>query len=209
MNVHSAAVRMVEEPDQRDWIPLEQIVIDDVDASSLNDEPGEPFLPLTDTRQAEARLPLELLLESRAEDAREVAHFLGDEIVMLHETFDAARTRAVRVPHAPSDPRLGVEGQPLLRAMRQIVQMAAHGPEIFFRLRETPELVLGQHPMTHEVGNPGNLKDVLADPEQGVQIAQTPFALLDVGFHDIARIAETFVAPVSLRELRLDEVGAR
>ena len=40
-----------------------------------------------------------------------------------------------------------------------------------------------------------------------MQIAQTSLTLLDVGFHDIARITETFVSLVSFRELGLHEVG--
>ena len=84
---------------------------------------------------------------------------------MLHEALDTARTRSIRVPHALSDLRLGVEGQPFLRAVRQIMQMAADGPEILFRLRKVPELDLRQNPAADEVGNLGNLKGVLADPE--------------------------------------------
>jgi hypothetical protein len=48
----------------------------------------------------------------------------------------------------------------------------------------------------------------LADPEQGVEVAQAPLALLHVRLEQEAAIAQPLVALVALRQLRLDEVGA-
>ena len=58
--------------------------------------------------------------------------------------------------------------------------------------------------------SPGSLHaiEIFGDPEQQVQVAQPALALLDVGLHDIARIAHALVALVALGKLGLDEVAA-
>ena len=47
---------------------------------------------------------------------------------MLHEAFDAARAGMVGVAHALADLGLQVEGQALLGAAREVVQVTAHRP---------------------------------------------------------------------------------
>ena len=49
--------------------------------------------------------------------------------------------------------------------------------------------------------------EVLADPEQRLQVAQAALALLDVGLEQVARAALAGVALGALGELQLDELG--
>ena len=72
---------------------------------------------------------LDLLhLQRRAQDRREVADVLGDQEVVLHEALDRAQAAALDVAQPLGHRRLHVEGQPLLRAPRQEMQVAAHAP---------------------------------------------------------------------------------
>ena len=59
----------------------------------------------------------------------EVADVLGDQEVVLHEALDRAQAAALHVAQPLGHRRLHVEGQPLLRAPRQEMQVAAHRPE--------------------------------------------------------------------------------
>ena len=60
-----------------------------------------------------------------------------------------------------------------------------------------------------KVGRPADPVDVLADPVEGLQVAQAALALLHVRFEDIALAALTLVVFRPLGELRLDELRAR
>ena len=79
-------------------------------------------------------------LERGAEDAGQVADVLGDEEVALHEALDAEHAGCVGVAEARGQLGLEVEGQPLLGAAGEEVQVAAHGPEEILGALEAPEL---------------------------------------------------------------------
>ena len=81
-----------------------------------------------------------MLLERRAEDAGQVADLLGDEEVVLHEALDVAQAGMRGVAEAHRHLALDVEGQPLLGAAGQEMQVAAHRPEEILGLLETGEL---------------------------------------------------------------------
>ena len=70
-----------------------------------------------------------MLLERRAEDVGEVADFLGDQEVVLHEALDVleAGMGGVAEPHRHA--ALDVEGEPLLGAAGHEVEVAAHRPQ--------------------------------------------------------------------------------
>ena len=73
---------------------------------------------------------LDLLdLQRRAQDGGEVADVLGDQEVVLHEALDRAQAAALDVAQPLGHRLLHVEGQPLLGAARQEMQVAAHGPQ--------------------------------------------------------------------------------
>jgi hypothetical protein len=170
---------------------------------------GAPLEHRFPARDAE-RCALALLdLESRAEDARQIADVLGDEEIVLHEALDAARAAMVRVAHAPPDFALHVEGEPVFGPPRDVVQMAAHAREELLALVELGRLVGREDALQHEIGHLVDAVNVFADPEQRVQIAQAAFAVLHVGLEHVARVARALVALAALVELGLDEVGGR
>jgi hypothetical protein len=83
----------------------------------------EILVPVRGLRNPGSRLDsagrrfLVLLFQRRAEDARQVAHILGDEKVGAHEMLDRAARIVVGEAHAGAR-QLGlhVEGKPLFRA---------------------------------------------------------------------------------------------
>src|SRR6185437_11059517 len=171
------------------------------EALDLAPPEGRPAAP------AEAGLALLLGLEERAEDARQVADILGDEEVVLHEALDAARPGMVGIAHAAADLALDVEGEALLGAAREVVEVAAHGPQEVLRPREARRLVGREDAELDELADLVDAVDVLGDPEEALEVAEPALALLDVGLDMVARIAELSMPRVALGELRLDELA--
>ena len=124
---------------------------------------------------------------------------------MLHEALDRRAAGAVIVAHPLGDIALEVEGQPVLGAAGDDVQMAAHRPEKILRLLELAQLDRGQQPGADQFRHRADVKDVFADPEQRVEIAQPAFALFQIGLDDIAAVAHPAVTIVALGELLGDE----
>ena len=72
---------------------------------------------------------------------------------MFHEALDAAQPGAVGVAHAPADFALDIVGEAVLRPSRQVVQVAAHGPQEVLGLDEAPRVVRGQHALGDQVAH--------------------------------------------------------
>ena len=117
-------------------LALEQAGIADAQPVALDHEAVDLAPAEAEAGQREARRPLLLLLERGAEDPGQRAHVLGDQVVALHEALDRPHPVALAVAHAPGDLGLQVEGQPVLGAAGQVVQMAAHGPQEAARAQE-------------------------------------------------------------------------
>ena len=195
----------MEEPDQVDRVFRERIIGGNRQALALEDEAVEVAALQREARQAETRRPLVLALDRSTEDAGQVADVLGDQVIVLHEALDAARAGVVAIAHAPADLALDVEGQPLLRALRDQMQVEAQGPQEVVRLGEGAGLGLGDDALRHQLFHALDAIDVFGDPEQGVEIAQAPLAVLDVGLDHVARVAELEVTVVGFHQLGLDE----
>ena len=146
-------------------------------------------------------------LERGEEDAGQVADVLGVGEVVLHEALDRALALGRAVAEGRGDLDLGVEGQLLDGAAVQQVQVDAHGPEEGLGLGEDAELLGREHAHLHQVLGGLGVVEVLADPEQRLQVAQAALALLDVGLEQVARAALAGVALGALGELELDELG--
>ena len=129
---------------------------------------------------------------------------------MLHEALDRRFAGAVGVAHPLRHLALQVEGQAVARLAAGELQVAAHRPEEVGRAPELAQLGGGQQPALHQAGERLDLMDVLADPEQRVEVAQGPLAVLHIGFDDIAAVAHLPVPLVAFGEFRGDEgaVGA-
>jgi len=185
MDVVVPRLGRMEEPQQVDRIGLETVRIADVEAPGFRLEGTDVAPPRQDPGKIEPRLALVLGFEGGAEDARQVAHVLGGQIIVLHEPLDAARSGTVRVAHARADLDLHVEGQPILRPVGEIVQMTAHGRKELFRLLEASQFRAGQDATSGEVRDILDLIEVLGNPVEGVQIAQSSLAILDVGLQHV------------------------
>ena len=61
--------------------------------------------------------------------------------------------------------------------------------------------------MLHQLAHLADAVEEAADPDQGLDVAQTALSLLDVGLEQEAGIAQLLVPLVALGELGLDEVG--
>ena len=81
-----------------------------------------------------------LLLQRCADDAGEIAHILGHEEVMLHETFDIVLAGMRRIAKALGDFRLDVEGKAFFCLQRREMHVAPHRPKKIFRLVEQLQL---------------------------------------------------------------------
>src|SRR5262245_66503071 len=69
-------------------------------------------------KRAEARQRLQLLhLERRADDAGELADFLGDEEIMLHEALDGAQAGMPAIAELFGHQRLEGEAKAVLRPL--------------------------------------------------------------------------------------------
>ena len=90
------------------------------------------------TRQPEATGALVLFLQRRTDNAGQIADFLGDQIIMLHEPLDTQTGFAVVIMQTFANLHLHIERQAFLRSVRQIVQTATHFPEKFFGFLEAP-----------------------------------------------------------------------
>ena len=90
-------------------------------------------------KRVEARQRLQLLhLKRRADDAGQVADFLGDEEIVLHEALDGAQARVAAIAEPLGHQRLQIEGQALLGPAGQEMQVAAHRPEEALATAEAP-----------------------------------------------------------------------
>ena len=157
-------------------------------------------------KRAEARQRLQLLhLESRADDAGELANFLGDEEIVLHEALDGAQAGMPAIAELFRHQRLKIEAQALLGALGEKMQLAAHRPEEALAAAEAAVFGWGEHPGIDELllGRVG--VKVLGEPVQGMQIAQATLAVLDVRLDQIARGTGAGMTGVLLLELGIDE----
>ena len=184
----------------------ERVLADRRDAPAGDEQPVAQRAGL-DPGAVDRRGVQPLRLQRRAQDPGELADALRDEEVVLHEPLDGEVAAARPVAHARRDLRLPVEGEAILRAPADDVKVRPDPPEKVLRPREAVVLVLVQHAPVGERAEAVDAEEVLGDPEQHVEVAQAPLAVLHVGLEQIARIAGAHVALVSLAQLGGDELG--
>src|SRR5271165_3525373 len=162
--------------------------------------PGAPAHP---------RKPASVLLvgfEDRAEDPGQVADILGDQEIILHEALDPAALRIIGVAHPPPDFALQVEGEALLGAASEVMEMAADRPQKALGVVETRRFLGRQHAQLDKPADIVGAVDVFGDPEQRVQVSEPAFAFLDVWLELVAAVADALVPRVALGELAFDEL---
>ena len=203
-----------EQPQQIDRIALEHLVVGDVDAVIVDDEiagAGELALAAREAEEqaVEARHLLGLLLlERRAEDAGQVADILGDQEIVLHEALDRRQAGMAGVAEPFGDLALDVEMQPLLGLAGEEMHVAAHRPEEILGLQELVVFAAREDALLDQFLAGAHPVEILADPEQRLQVAQAALAVLDVRLDEIAALAGLGVALVALGELGLRIFGA-
>ncbi len=140
------AVGKMEEPDEVDRIAREDLLVGGIDAVVVDDEIGRARNRAAAAGgQAEKAIEHRrglavVLLQRGAEDARQVADILGDEEIVLHEALDVAQAGMGGVAEAAGHLALDVEGQALLGAAGEEMQVTAHRPEEILGLAEEPQL---------------------------------------------------------------------
>ena len=211
-------IRPVGDPEQADEvhrIALERVIPDDVDAIvvdleilGVRDRAGLPTEASDEAAERRRRLGLPLL-ERRAHDRGQIADILGDEEIVLHEPLDVDQPRAGRIAQLPGDRPLNVEAQPLLRPAGEKVEPAAHAPEEFLASAKQRELARREQSGRHKLARVVNAVSVFGDPEQRVEVAQAPLALLDIGLDEIARRSRLPHPGFALSKLGGDKLGRR
>ena len=209
VDVEAARIGDVEQPDHRRRIAREGVLGAHRQPPALDHEAVDLAAERTQARQADERGALVLGLDRRAEDAGEVADVLGHQEVVLHEALDAFRAGALGVARAPGDLGLDVEGEALLGAPGEVMELTADRPQERVGLGEAGVLLGLQHAAADELGHVADAVEVLGDPQQRVEVAQPPLAVLDVGLEHVARIAHTRVPLVAFVELGAHELGPR
>ena len=186
---------------------VDAVVVDD-EVGGVGDLVVAPPADAEEAVERRRRLGV-MLLERGAEDVGEVADFLGDQEVVLHEALDVleAGMGGVAEPHRHA--ALDVEGEPLLGAAGHEVEVAAHRPQEILGLVEAVELGAREDAGLDQFVARAHPVEILGDPEQRVEIAEAALAVLDVGLDQIARGALLAVAGVALGELGGDELARR
>ena len=146
-----------------------------------------------------------LQLERRADDAGQLADFLRHQEIVTHEALDRAQAGMAAIVEPLGHGLLQLEGETLLGPPGEKMQLAAHGPQEALAAAEAAIFVRGEDPGFDELFFRLVGIEVLGEPMQRVQIAQTALAVLDVGLDEIARGAGTRMARILLGKLRLDE----
>ena len=207
MEFQPVQIRHMEEAHDRHRVRLEHARIGERDATAIVDEfAGSGDLAGAVGKTAEhatdAGRCLGLLIFQRCrKDAGEVTDVLGDQEVVLHEAFHGGETGASLITEAFCDLRLDVEIEALFRLIGQVMHVAADGPEEVIRFLEEAPLVAREHAEAHQLVGIADVVIVFGDPEEGLEIAQTALALLQIGFDDITAVAHPLMPVVTLLEL--------
>ena len=209
VDVELARLGDAEQVDRLARFAGERAVIGDVEPSPLDAELVDRPAPQAEAGQVPPRLAPVLRLEGGAEDPRQVADILGGQEVVLHEALHPARARPVGVAEPVGDLGLEVEGEAFLGAAGEVMERTAHRPQEALGLGEALIFLRRQHAVRDELGYPLDPVQILADPEQGMEVAQPPLALLHVGLEEVARAAGAGMAGIPLGEFRLDEFETR
>ncbi len=207
MHLHALGIGEGEDLDQPHRVLPEEIVAGHVDAARRNLEPFHHALAVAKAgHQAGLLGPGELLVQLRQEHAGQAAHPLHLQEIEAHEALDRALAGSVDEIHARGHIALQVEGQPVLLAPGNGVQMAAHRPEEVLGPAKRAIFGAGQQAGIDQFGRGADLVDIFADPVERVQVAQAALALFNIGFDDIARIAHALVPLLALKQFFGDEL---
>jgi len=211
MNVEAVLVGDMEEADDVHRVLLEEGDIRDREAARLHGEAANDLLAAHRLHEAAdgGLLLFLLILEHGAEDARQIADILGDQEIMLHEALDGFQPAMFLIAETFGHFGLEIEGDALLGAAGEEVQLAAHRPEEILRLAEGLVFLLREDADLDEIGGLLHAVDIFRDPEKRVEVAKAALAFLHVRLDEVAALAAAGVAHIALGELCLDEFVCR
>ncbi len=182
-----------EDADQVDRVAPEGVRVRDVDAIVVDDkvirlEHDAPRTRLEARHHAvEHRHGLRFtFFQPRAENRGQVADVLGDQEVVLHEALDILHAGMRRVAKPHRDLALDVERKPFFGAAGDEMHVAAHRPEEILGAAEFLVIVAVEHTTLDQLFGFAHAVDILRDPEQRMQVAQTALAVLHVRLDQIA-----------------------
>src|SRR5262249_41744860 len=185
---------------------FEKVIRRNREPLAIDEEPGEAAPIVSPSQPGKPAFGLLVGFEDRAEDPRQIADVFGHQKIMLHEPLDAAAAGMVGVAHPLADLGLQIEGQPLLGAAGEVMEVAANHPQELLGAREALRSVCREHAEVDEFPDVVGAVDVFRDPEQRMQVSQPALAFLDVRLELVTAVADALVAYVSLGELSLHEL---
>ncbi len=115
--------------------------------------------------------------------------------IILHEMLDPTASAIIDIAHPLGHLHLHVKAQDILRAPSKDVQMTTHRPQEPLGRVEGIKLLAGEDIEAHQFFSARHSMLVFRDPIEGLQIAQTTFALFDIGLQHIA-LATLFFMPI-------------
>src|SRR5260221_1701913 len=124
-------------------------------------------------------------LDRRTKSARQAADRFGGQEVVLHQPLDTAGAGMVAIAKQLGDFRLNVEIELLLGATAEVMQLAAQGPIEALGLVETLGINFAEQMLRRHLHGAAEAIEKTAEPAQGLQVAQSTFAVLDIGLQRI------------------------
>ena len=127
------------------------------------------------------------------------------QVVVAHELLDRELVRAAAVAEGLGDRDLVLEGQAILLASPQPVQLVARAQQDVAGGAQVRGLLRREDRHPQQLGHARGAVALVAQPAQDVQIAQPALPLLEVGLEHVQRSAEALPPRLQLRDLRVQE----
>ena len=205
VNIDLTFLRQMKHAQHRNRFVLEKIGFGRRDTLAPDDHTLDLTPAKAEPIKAKSKPLAMLFFESGAENQGQCAHFLGVEIIVLHEALDRQGRLPVAIAHALGDIRLHVIGKPLLGPPGQIMEMAAHNPEKPTGAHEFLQCLTGENLVPNKIIDPVDPVEKAPEPEKRMKIAKPPFAFLDVWLQHIAAVTGSAMSLIALLELGLDK----
>ena len=205
MDIGIMVLSNLENPQHAYRLVPEQDVISKMNPSTANGKLADILAEQKTPAQQRASFA-KIRLDGSANDACQIADIACREIIAFHETLNRAQPAPVGKTHQRSNRHLPLKIKPFLGTAGKQVEMTAHGPQKTLRGCKPACLAVPQNNLVDKIQNIICPIGEFGDPEQRMQIAQTTFALFDIGFDDIARCTKARMALVPLGEFLLDEI---
>ena len=142
------------------------------------------------------------------QDAGQTGNLARVQEEMAHETLHPVLAAAPCVAHPGTDHRLQIERQPLFGTPRHVMQVEPDGPQELPRASSMAGFLVGQD--TAETGQFAHglrVEHIASDPVQGLQVAQSAAAFLDIGLHHEGAVPVAAMADRAFGLFRGDVVG--